>query len=91
VVKKQTHDTATLYGLSDRGVIEAGKKADLNLIDLSRLRLEGPRVAGDLPAGGRRLLQDAAGYVATIVSGEITRRNGVDTGARPGRLIRSAR
>ena len=50
-----------------------------------------PRLAHDLPAGGARLLQDADGYVATIVSGEVTRRHGVDTGARPGRLVRGAR
>jgi N-acyl-D-aspartate/D-glutamate deacylase len=87
----QTADTAELYGLSDRGTLEAGKRADLNLIDLDRLRLHLPRAVRDLPAGGTRLLQDATGYVATIVSGVVTRRDDRDTGARPGRLVRGAR
>jgi N-acyl-D-aspartate/D-glutamate deacylase len=91
LVKKQTSDTAALYGLGDRGVLAPGKKADLNVIDFDGLTLRMPRVARDLPAGGARLLQEADGYVATIVSGEITRRHGVDTGARPGRLVRGAR
>ena len=91
VVKKQTTDTAALFGLGDRGVITEGKKADLNVIDFDRLTLRMPRMAYDLPAGGARLLQDAEGYVATIVSGEVTRRHGTDTGARPGALIRGAR
>jgi N-acyl-D-aspartate/D-glutamate deacylase len=91
VVKKQTLDTAKLYGLGDRGVVSVGKKADLNVIDHERLTLYAPRMAHDLPAGGRRLLQKADGYDFTIVSGEITRENGEDTGARPGRLIRGAR
>ena len=91
VVRKQTSDTAALYGLTDRGVIEVGKKGDLNVIDLQRLALRPPRMAHDLPAGGRRLLQEADGYVATVVSGQVTRRHGKDTGARPGRLVRGAR
>ncbi len=91
VVKKQTADTAALFGLTDRGVIAAGKKADLNVIDFERLTLHTPRMAYDLPAGGRRLVQDASGYVATMVSGVVTRRGGQDTGARPGRLVRGAR
>jgi N-acyl-D-amino-acid deacylase len=91
VVKKQTADTARLYGLGDRGLLTAGKKADVNLIDLANMTLHSPRVAYDLPAGGRRLLQEASGYVATLVSGEVIRRNGIDTGARPGTVLRGAR
>jgi N-acyl-D-aspartate/D-glutamate deacylase len=91
VVRKQTMDTATLFGLSDRGVIAVGKKADLNVIDMDALILDLPRMAYDLPAGGRRLIQGARGYEATVVSGAVTRRRGVDTGARPGQLIRGVR
>lgn len=91
VVRKQSHDTAQLFGLSDRGVIEVGKKADVNIIDMDALTLHPARMAYDLPAGGQRLVQGASGYTATIVSGVVTRRDGVDTGARPGRLIRGAR
>jgi N-acyl-D-aspartate/D-glutamate deacylase len=91
VVRKQTLDTATLFGLSDRGVIAVGKKADINVIDMDALALELPKMTYDLPAGGRRLIQGARGYDATVVSGAVTRRHGVDTGARPGRLIRGVR
>ena len=91
VVKKQTHDTARLYGMRDRGTIEPGMLADLNVIDYERLQLGNPIVTADLPAGGRRLLQQAEGYTATIKSGVVTFENGVDTGERPGRLVRGAR
>ena len=91
LVKKQTSDTAALFGLGDRGVLAPGKKADVNVVDFEHLSLSMPRLAHDLPAGGGRLLQDAHGYVATMVGGEVTRRHGVDTGARPGRLLRGAR
>ncbi|MFE3989297.1 amidohydrolase family protein [Nocardia tengchongensis] len=90
-IRKMTHDTAQMYGLGDRGTIEVGKKADLNVIDYEALRLLPPAVAYDLPGGARRLLQRAEGYRATIVSGEVVLRDGEDTGARPGALIRSAR
>lgn len=91
-VRMQTHDTAELYGLlGDRGTLEVGKRADLNVIDLDRLALLPPRAVPDLPAGGTRLLQGAVGYVATVVHGEVVRRDDVDTGARPGRLVRGAR
>ncbi len=91
VVKKQTHDTARLYGLGDRGTLEVGKTGDLNVIDYDNLRLGAPYVTGDLPAGGKRLLQPASGYVATIKSGTRTFVNGEDTGLRPGTLLRGAR
>jgi N-acyl-D-aspartate/D-glutamate deacylase len=91
IVKKQTLDTARLYGLTDRGTIEPGMLADLNVIDYDHLQLTNPRVVDDLPAGGKRLLQGAVGYVETIKSGETTFRDGVDTGARPGTLVRGAR
>jgi len=87
-VKRQCHDTARLYGLNDRGVLRAGYLADLNIIDFAKLRLSRPWLAFDLPAGGKRLLQKADGYVATIKSGEVTFRNGEVTQARPGGLIR---
>jgi N-acyl-D-aspartate/D-glutamate deacylase len=91
VVKKQTQDTARLYGLGDRGTLESGMLADLNVIDYDRLSLGNPRVAKDLPAGGSRLLQTAEGYVNTIKSGTVTFEGGEDTGERPGRLVRGAR
>ena len=88
VVKKMTNDTASLYGLHDRGVIRVGMKADLNLIDLENLKVDLPELAHDLPANGRRLIQKSEGYVATIVSGTIVMENGEDTGNRPGNLVR---
>ena len=91
VVKKQTHDTARLYGLGDRGTLEPGMLGDVNLIDYDRLQLGAPYVASDLPAGGTRLLQRATGYVATYKSGVRTFAEGEDTGARPGMLLRGAR
>jgi N-acyl-D-aspartate/D-glutamate deacylase len=91
VVRKQTLDTANLFGLTDRGVLAVGKKADVNVIDLDALSLGVPLMAYDLPAGGNRLIQGASGYDATVVSGVVTRRNGADTGARPGKLLRGVR
>ncbi|MFN8027573.1 MAG: amidohydrolase family protein [Acidimicrobiia bacterium] len=90
VVQKQSAGTAAIVGLDDRGTIEVGKKADLNVIDLDRLALAPPRSVPDLPAGGRRILQDATGYVATVVSGVVTPRDDTDTGAA-GRLVRARR
>ncbi|MFM8528872.1 MAG: N-acyl-D-amino-acid deacylase family protein [Ilumatobacteraceae bacterium] len=88
-VRLQTSATAEFRGFDDRGVVAPGRKADLNVIDFENLRLEYPHAADDLPAGGRRLLQGATGYVATVVNGVVTRRHGADTGARPGRLVRA--
>jgi N-acyl-D-amino-acid deacylase len=90
-IKLQTHDTAELYGLSDRGTLEVGKKGDVNIIDFDEVGIEAPRMVNDLPAGAPRLLQPSTGYRATIVSGEVVRENGEFTGARPGVLIRGAR
>jgi N-acyl-D-amino-acid deacylase len=91
VVRKQTHDTARLYGMTDRGTVEPGALADLNLIDYDALTLGAPYVTNDLPAGGRRLLQKASGYVATLKAGTVTFEHGEPTGALPGRLVRGAR
>jgi N-acyl-D-aspartate/D-glutamate deacylase len=88
VVKLLSHDTARTVGLLDRGIIAPGYKADLNVIDFERLRLHAPEVARDLPSGGRRLVQRAEGYAATIVSGAVVYRDGAPTGALPGRLVR---
>ncbi|MEN8161950.1 MAG: amidohydrolase family protein, partial [Myxococcota bacterium] len=88
VVRKMTRDTAELYGLGDRGTLVPGKKADVNVIDLERLRLAIPELAHDLPGGARRLIQKADGYAATLVSGQVTFRSGDHSGALPGRLIR---
>ncbi len=88
VVRMQTHDTARLYGLNDRGVVAPGMKADLNVIDLEKLRILAPEMVFDLPADGRRMIQRAEGYRATIVNGAVTFENGEATGEMPGRLIR---
>jgi N-acyl-D-aspartate/D-glutamate deacylase len=88
LVKRQTADTARAVGLLDRGVIAPGMKADINVIDFARLRVDAPNMAFDLPAGGKRLLQGAQGYVATVVSGEVTYRDGKATKALPGKLVR---
>jgi N-acyl-D-aspartate/D-glutamate deacylase len=91
MVRRLTWDNARALGLQDRGLVAPGKKAELNVIDYGRLRLRVPRVAYDLPTSGRRLMQDAEGYVATVLSGEIVSREGAPTGCLPGRLIRGAR
>jgi len=88
VVAAQSRKTALSVGLADRGLIAPGYKADINVIDYSRLHLHPPKVHYDLPVGGRRLLQQVDGYDATIVSGVVTQREGRPTGARPGRLVR---
>jgi N-acyl-D-aspartate/D-glutamate deacylase len=88
VVAMQTSRTAGLVGLLDRGVIAPGMRADLNVVDMEGLRLHAPAIVHDLPAGGRRYVQRADGYLHTIVAGEETYANGEPTGALPGRLVR---
>ena len=87
-IKALTADPARTVGLLDRGVLAPGRKADLNVIDHDRIRLSKPKVLYDLPAGGRRVTQDAQGYEALIVSGQVVNREGEPTGALPGRLVR---
>ncbi|HVN88752.1 MAG TPA: amidohydrolase family protein [Candidatus Binataceae bacterium] len=89
-VKRQTLDTARLYGLNDRGVLAPGMKADVNLIELDRLRLHEPEMVFDLPANGRRFIQKVDGYRCTITTGELTYQDGEPTGAMPGKVIRGA-
>ena len=84
-------DNAAAIGLNDRGLLKAGMKADINVLDYDRLRLRAPEVVYDLPAGGKRLVQRTDGFDATIVSGAVVYRDGEATGALPGRLVRGAR
>jgi N-acyl-D-amino-acid deacylase len=88
VVRMQTANTARLFGLGDRGRLAPGLRADVNVIDLDRLRLDPPEMVFDLPAAGRRLVQRAHGYRMTVQSGEVIAENDTATGALPGRLIR---
>jgi len=90
VIKAHCQDTARAVGLFDRGIIGPGYKADINIIDLKNMKLHKPEVHHDLPAEGRRLMQYADGYVATIVNGEIIYLDGKPTGARPGKLVRGS-
>ena len=90
VIKMQTSETANLLGIKDRGVLEKGYKADINIIDYEGLTLHEPEIINDLPAGGRRLVQKASGYDYTIVSGEVAFIKGEATGALNGRLIRNS-
>jgi N-acyl-D-aspartate/D-glutamate deacylase len=91
VIKRLSADNAAALGLSDRGTLKVGKKADLNVIDHARLQAHAPEVRYDLPAGGRRLVQTTEGYEATIVSGQVVQREGQATGALPGQLVRGTR
>ena len=88
IVKRLTADNAAAIGLTDRGVLAVGMKADVNVLDYDRLRLRSPEIRYDLPAGGKRLVQMTEGFDATIVSGEIVYRDSHPTGALPGRLVR---
>jgi N-acyl-D-aspartate/D-glutamate deacylase len=90
IVQQQCRATAETVGLLDRGLIAPGFKADLNVIDFEHLGMHAPRLVFDLPAGGKRLLQQSTGYVHTFVSGVEVCRNGESTGATPGRLVRGA-
>jgi N-acyl-D-aspartate/D-glutamate deacylase len=88
VIKRLTSEGAQAVGLIDRGIIAPGYRADLNVIDIDRIAVGRPESVTDLPNGGARIGQRASGYAATLVNGEITYRDGVATGALPGRLIR---
>jgi len=85
-----TAEPAALYGMDDRGVVAAGKKADLNVLDVDALMPHPLEIVYDLPAGAKRIVQHADGFVTTVVAGEVVAERGVDTGARPGRVVRSA-
>jgi N-acyl-D-aspartate/D-glutamate deacylase len=91
VVRRQTSETAALYGLGDRGVLRPGLRADVNVIDYDRLSFGPPRMAYDLPGGSRRLVQRAEGYDATFVAGVQTVDHDEFTGELPGRLVRGPR
>ncbi len=91
LVRMLSRDTARFIGLRDRGEVAVGQRADLNVIDHARLALHRPRMAQDLPAGGRRLVQDATGYRATVVAGQVIVEGDRMTDARPGALVRMGR
>ena len=88
LIKKQTKDTAETFGLFDRGEIKAGMLADINIIDFDKLNVSHPTMIHDLPLGGKRLVQDATGYIATIKNGQVVSENGKANGILPGKLIR---
>jgi N-acyl-D-aspartate/D-glutamate deacylase len=87
-ISLQTSRTAAAYGFTDRGVLSPGMRADINLIDLEGMHLRAPEMVFDLPAGGRRLIQKADGYVATLLAGQVTMEHGDMTGTRSGGLVR---
>ncbi len=91
IIKRLSRDNANAVGLTDRGLLRPGLRADINVIDFDRLSVHAPEVRYDLPAGGRRLVQRTEGYEATVVAGLPTWRHGEATGALPGRLVRGAR
>ncbi|MGK2742302.1 N-acyl-D-amino-acid deacylase family protein [Tepidicaulis sp. LMO-SS28] len=90
LINRQTQANAELVGLMDRGVLAPGMKADVNVIDFENLRLRAPEIVHDLPAGGKRLIQKADGYTATIISGQVAFRSGEPTGVLAGKLLRGA-
>jgi N-acyl-D-aspartate/D-glutamate deacylase len=89
IIRKLTSEPAALYGMDDRGLIAVGRRADLNVFDHQALSLTNPHMTHDLPSGAGRLVQGSSGYLATLVTGVTTRRHDEETGARPGRLVRS--
>jgi N-acyl-D-aspartate/D-glutamate deacylase len=91
VVRKMTSETASMYGLGDRGLLQPGKIGDVNVIDYEHVQLERPVMVHDLPGDARRFVQRARGYVTTVKSGETILCDGDEQGARPGRLLRRAR
>ncbi len=91
IVRMQAYETARFVGFDDRGAVAVGQKADLNVIDFDKLQLRPPNLINDLPAGGKRLMQKADGYVATVCSGVVIAENGELTGQYPGRLVRAGR
>jgi N-acyl-D-aspartate/D-glutamate deacylase len=91
LVQRQTRATARTVGLLDRGVVAPGYRADLNVIDFDSLSAHRPVMRHDLPAGGKRLVQQADGYVATVVAGTVTQEHGSEAGPLPGRLLRGPR
>jgi N-acyl-D-aspartate/D-glutamate deacylase len=91
LVQRQTRDTARAVGLLDRGVVAPGYRADLNIIDVDAVQARPPEMRYDLPAGGKRLVQAADGYVATFVAGDLTYEHGRPAGPLPGRLVRGPR
>ena len=90
VVKKMTHDTAELFGFTDRGTLRPGMIGDANLVDLDRLSLHRPEMVHDLPGQARRFVQRSDGWVATVKRGQVIFRDGDDQGARPGHLVRNS-
>ncbi len=91
LVRKLSRDTAEAYGMTDRGLLTPGAKADINVIDFDALRLHRPEAVYDLPTGGRRLVQRVDGYRHTVQSGQVTFESGEHTGALPGKLVRGGR
>ena len=89
-LREKTRRTAALYGFDDRGLLAPGYLADLNVIDFDALSVPAPEVVYDLPAGGKRYIQGASGYVATVKSGVVVRDHDEATGERPGTLVRGA-
>jgi N-acyl-D-amino-acid deacylase len=91
LVKRQTSETADFFGLSDRGRLASGLRADVNVIDFAKVRLHKPELVHDMPAGGRRFVQRVDGYEMTLVAGTPIFERGAATGALPGRLVRAGR